>query len=294
MAVLRAKADVVHIYKPTPLTIVGLLARLKRRAKLVVDLDDLGASVMRREGQSPALWAIVAMCERVCASMCDGLIVASTFLEQKYGGLSSGRVIWIPNGVTGIRTIPHGNQPRVVFVGSMNSPDVLDMLLDQVEETCKLAMRRVEYVIIGDGTHRARLEADAALLAEVASIRFCGWVDNAALGKFLRAGDLGFYCVPDTDAYAAASSQKVFDYMSMGIVPVVNDVGDLAAYVEHGRAGYVARVEAVPAVIAEALSDVHGRRNRSACAQRVVAEKYLWSGHAARVQDFYEQLKVTA
>src|SRR4029079_3524644 len=48
--VLRDKPDVVYIYKPTPISIVGVLAKLLRRTTLILDMDDLGSEVMKIEG----------------------------------------------------------------------------------------------------------------------------------------------------------------------------------------------------------------------------------------------------
>jgi hypothetical protein len=42
----------VLIYKPTPITVLGLMPKLLAPTSVVVDLDDLGAEVIRDEGRS--------------------------------------------------------------------------------------------------------------------------------------------------------------------------------------------------------------------------------------------------
>jgi hypothetical protein len=67
--VVRSQADVVYFSKPTPATVVGLLAKWRHGTPVVLDMDDLGAEVMRGEGQ-PALYgplprqACVALAQR--------------------------------------------------------------------------------------------------------------------------------------------------------------------------------------------------------------------------------------
>ena len=52
VSILHARADMVLIYKPTPITVLGLMPKLLSPTPVVVDLDDLGAEVIRNEGRS--------------------------------------------------------------------------------------------------------------------------------------------------------------------------------------------------------------------------------------------------
>ena len=67
--ILRARADMVLIYKPTPITVLGLVPKLLSRTPVVVDLDDLGAEVIRNEGRSRLTYGLVDWSERFCMRM---------------------------------------------------------------------------------------------------------------------------------------------------------------------------------------------------------------------------------
>ena len=77
--VLREKPDIVYMYKPTPVSLVGLVSKLFRRTRTVLDMDDLGSEVMQIEGHPAHQRKLVEWSERLAARFADQLVVASTF-----------------------------------------------------------------------------------------------------------------------------------------------------------------------------------------------------------------------
>jgi UDP:flavonoid glycosyltransferase YjiC (YdhE family) len=97
--VLREKPDLVYIYKPTPISIIGLVAKL-RRIPVVLDMDDLGSEVMRIEGHPAHQRKLVELSEKIGAKQASRLVVASTYLRDLYKKKFPDKPIHVlPNGV---------------------------------------------------------------------------------------------------------------------------------------------------------------------------------------------------
>lgn len=289
----RLKADVIHLYKPTPLTVFGIIGGLRSRTKVVLDLDDLGAKVMAREGGNKILVKIVDWCESISAKLSDGIIVASSYLQQIHQKNTPNKpLLWIPNGALKVEPYTPGSVAHIIFIGSLNNRAVLAPLLEVVPKVKKLTDHPVIIDVIGGGTAIESLKLMTADLGIKSSVFFHGWIKGDILDKYVHGEDLGYYCVPDEEPYKAASSQKIFDYMSHGIVPVVNEVGDLPYYIDYGKAGYIVDAN-LSQTLANALSDKEGRRKRSHNAINNVNQLYLWKRHAELVESFYISLHKT-
>ena len=96
-----------------------------------------------------------------------------------------------------------------------------------------------------------------------AAVAFTGWqTDMLAVQNYTQFADVGVCYMPDIRTVRAASNMKVFQYMAMGTVPVVSDVGDLRRYVQDGQAGVVVapgNVEALADALIELLQDEERR-----------------------------------
>lgn len=289
---LFLRAEVVQIYKPTPLTIMGLVANWRRKTCLITDMDDLGYSVMERLGKPNWMVVMVRWCETRAVSAADGLIVASSMLRDRYRIMFPGRpVTWIPNGVSTLPLVNLvGKKPRIIFIGTLEDPFVIEPLLRALPEI------RVEFPqsnkllrIIGDGASREYLENLTRELKISHSVEFLGTIKHKNLKKFVHVGDLGYYCVPVEDTYRAASSQKIFDYMALGAVPIVNKVGDLPYYINYSKAGYYASNNLAKSCVT-ALQDYDGRRIRSNLARQRAERLFNWSKLVGKVDHFYQDI----
>jgi glycosyltransferase involved in cell wall biosynthesis len=290
LALLSLRADVIHLYKPTPLTIVGVVGGMRRRTVLILDMDDLGSRVMARQGNPSWAVKLVAWCERRAACSSDGIVAASSFLKQRYEDLYPAKpILWVPNGAQRLFQSAPSPEQRIVFLGSIDNREVLSPLLQATREARNAHGINPRVHVIGDGAQRRYFESLADSMGIADSVQFHGWVDASDLKSMVSFGDLGYCCVPDDDAYKAASSQKVFNYMSYGVVPVVNEVGDLPYYVDYGRAGYVVSSDLLETLV-NALRDENGRHVRGRNAQDRTSRLFLWKHHTQRIENFYEMI----
>jgi glycosyltransferase involved in cell wall biosynthesis len=242
VSILRIRPQLVYLYKPTPITIFGLVPKLLFRTLVVLDLDDLGSEVMKVQGQSGLQAGLVAWCERVALRHADAVVVTSSYLRsvvaKKYPGKP---LLVLPNGVD-TREYPKLNvsRPRhaIYYFGAINRLELVETMLRALPATVA-AIPDVQVYVLGGGSALADAQKLVRRLRLAKHVTFSGWIDMLDAPKYVRYADVAVCYQPDTPTVRAASNMKVFQYMAMGAAVVVSDVGDLAQYVQNGKAGAV-------------------------------------------------------
>ncbi len=277
----REKPDLVYIYKPTPVSIVGLLAKLFRGTETTVDFDDLGSEVMKIEGHPQHQIKLVEWSERVAAKYADRLVVASTYLSDMYRQEFPDKSIQIiPNGVEANwfdATVSSRSPKRIVFMGAINRKNILEPLFDVLPDVVQ-KHPEVEVLIIGDGIFLTYFKEKVTTLNLLKNVTFLGWLPLEEAKPLLHAGDIGYNYMPNEVTTRAASNMKVPQYMARGVVPLVSDIGDLASTIDHGEAGYIARpddLQSLKSTLLAALEDTD-RMKKSEYARLLVSKNINW------------------
>jgi glycosyltransferase involved in cell wall biosynthesis len=285
--VLRARADLVVIYKPTPITVLGLVPKLLSRTPVVLDLDDLGAEVIKGEGRSRLTYGLVDWSERVCMRYADMVVVVSTELRDHVQRIHPGkRVILLPNGVEPNEyQVVFEQQPRhaVYYFGAFNGLDLIRELLQAMPAVLR-QVPDTRVTIVGGGNALSDAQSLSRELGIEAAVTFPGWQTNMlAVQHYTQFGDIGVCYTPNLRTTRAASNMKVFQYMAMGSVPLVSDVGDLGSCVRDGEAGVVVapgNVEALARAIIELLQDDDRRVRIANEAWKLANSDYSWQNRA--------------
>lgn len=295
--------DVVHVLKPSPLTCLGYLAKIRNKTPLVQDIDDLDHAVMIAEKHSRIRIWFVKQFERTFPKLADHIVTCSSYLKRIYEnfGIEKDKITWISSGVN---TSEFDVKPNlsikenyglrdkvIVYVGSLNIETQVSLLI----RSMKLITREkdVSCLIIGDGRARPYLENLACKLGLNQHVIFIGRVPHIDVPKFLSISDIGFACFPRIDYIAAASNIKVFEYMASGIPAVVSPVGDLSYYTDFGKAGVIAEynVKDVSRALLDLLDDDKKRKRLGEHARKYVRNNFDWQVLTERVLSVYEKLQ---
>lgn len=278
--VLREKPDLVYIYKPTPISIIGLVARL-RRIPVVLDIDDLGSEVMRIEGHPIHQRKLVEWSERLGSRFASRLVVASTYLRDKYQKRFPRKPIHVlPNGVANDwfsdKAAPY-KTPRIVFFGWMNRKNIVEPLIDALPALVK-KQPWLRVLLIGDGQYLPYFKKKISELKLDKYIEYTGGLKLDDGRARLRSGDIGYNYMPDTPTVRAACNMKVPQYMAKGVIPLVSEVGDLPWMVDNGRAGYIAKPDDpadLARVLQKAITDT-SRLQKAAAAKKYAKRTFNW------------------
>lgn len=134
---------------------------------------------------------------------------------------------------------------QVIFVGRLEEGKGTDVLLASF---ALLAERRddVTFMIVGDGTQRAKMEALSRSLGIQEETYFSGWAEPEAVADLLRASDV--YFLPSV---AEGLPIAVLESLACGTPVVATPVGDLSRIIQDGANGFL-----VSAPSAEGFSKV--------------------------------------
>ena len=298
--ILSARADMVLIYKPTPITVLGLVPKLLSRTPVVVDLDDLGAEVIRNEGRSRLTYGLVDWSEKFCMRYADAVVVASSELRDHVRQIHPAKpVLLLPNGVEPSEyDVVTEQQPRhaVYYFGALNRLDLVKDLLQAMPAVLH-QVPDARLTIVGGGSALDDAKSMSRELGIEAAVAFPGWqTDMLAVQNYTQFADIGVCYLPDIRTVRAASNMKVFQYMAMGTVPLVSDVGDLHSYVQDGQAGVVVgpgNVEALTSSLIELLQDEERRVRMAKEAWRLAGGDHSWQIRAEALATFLSETSVS-
>ena len=278
-------SEYIYIYKPTPITVIGLCAKLFRKAKIIVDIDDLGSEVMKLEGQPVLRRKLVEWSEKLALAHTDALVVASTYLYDLYHTQFPNTPIQLmANAVSEDwfePTVDSKAPKRIVFMGSIDRKGILEPLFSVLPKVIA-TYPDTEVTIIGDGDSLSYFKKMAMDLHMDSHILFTGWLQIEKARAYLQKGDIGYNYMPDEVTIRAASNMKVPQYMARGVVPLVSEVGDLPRTVGFGSGGYVCKPdddEAFEATLREALKDTD-RIKKADMARSLASENLSWDAAA--------------
>lgn len=292
----KINPDIIHICKPTPITITGLVLKLTRKKRIIFDADDIDSEVMRIEKNSQIRITLVEISEKLAKHFADVIVAASQFLYEMYTSQYPYKIIaHIPNGAefTNTRTLsPKGTgTARIVFIGNINRISILEPLFYALETVNKEI--KVSAVIIGDGAYLHYFTSLVKKLQLTEQVTFLGRIPQDELYKYVQPGDVGYCYMPDGITQKACSSMKVFQYMQFGSVPLVSNVGDLPQYTFQGKAGYIAEhsnMQSLITTMKETLANEEERERKIIYAINHAPTIYAWSVLAEKLGAIYKKI----
>jgi glycosyltransferase involved in cell wall biosynthesis len=266
----RLRADVVIATSPPPTVgIPGMLGAWRLGVPLVFDVRDIWPEAIAASGRlkSGTLVRALEAVERAIYRRASAVIVVTegkrTRLLEK--GVPEAKLSVIPNGVRLDRfgdagELPdplfeqHGVDPSrlvVLYAGVFNPPQGLDVLVDAAARLRAQDPRRaarVHFVLVGNGSERARLEARVAEEGLQDLVRFLPEQPRERIVSLLQsAGAVAVTLRPRRDAHTVPS--KLYEAMASGRPVLVSADGAPAEMVREAGAGI-----ATPAADADALA----------------------------------------
>lgn len=253
---LFSKVDVVYATS-TPLTIAipGVVISVLRGVPLVFEVRDLWPAVPVAMGElrsRPLVW-LARMLERIAYARAKRIIALSPDMAAAIRG-QAGRdkpVATIPNGCDlllfrsvppggGFRTqLGLGERPVVAYVGTVGRVNGLAYLVSAAA-ACRDVDPRVCFVIVGDGSEREGVRADAFRRGLLdAGLWVLPSVPKSAVPALLRDSTvLTSICAP-VPALWANSANKFFDALAAGRPVAINYLGWQAELLQNSGAGVV-------------------------------------------------------
>jgi glycosyltransferase involved in cell wall biosynthesis len=206
-------------------------------------------------------------------------------------------VLLLPNAVEpGDYDVVTEQEPRhaVYYFGALNRLDLIRDLLQAMPAVLS-EVPDTRLTIVGGGSALDEAKARGRELGIEAAVAFPGWQTNMlAVQNYVQFADIGVCYLPNIRTVRAASNMKVFQYMAMGTVPLVSDVGDLRSYVQDGLGGLVVapgNVAALARALIELLQDEDRRVLIAKEAWRLASNDHSWHIRAGVLITFLNETK---
>lgn len=193
------------------------------------------------------------------------------------------------DGIAERRALGIGDGPVIISTRTLNPVHDVETFVRALP-AIHHAIPSAKFVIVGDGSDRARLESLVESLGVKEVTRFTGMVEEVRLRALLRVAAI-YVSTSLRDAGLAGSTAEA---MATGLPIIQTNNSDNAVWTPHGEGGLLVK-EADPGAIAAAvcrlLGDVDecqrmGRRNR-----QVIIERNNMDTEMVRVEAHYVRLK---
>jgi glycosyltransferase involved in cell wall biosynthesis len=275
----------------TPLTaaLPGIFASWLKGKNFIFEVRDLWPELPKAMGmKNPILlggmWAIEG-CAYRASSACVGL---SPGIVQgiRHRSAKNHPIALIPNGcdleifkpqpkfIIKIEGIKEGDFVAG-FTGAHGKANGLDAIIEAARELKKRNIQNIKFLLIGDGSEKARLQK-LATQEQLDCVIFHPPISKLALAQITSQLDCGLMFLDNIPAfYYGTSPNKFFDYISAGIPVINNYPGWLAGMITENQCGV-----AIPPKDTRALVDtlITLSREPSSCMKmgqsaRMLAEK---------------------
>lgn len=268
---LVQKPEVIHAYHgPATIGLPAWILGLVHRAPFVLDIQDLWPDTITASGMLPArlnrLIPLVAAWCRFIYHRAAGISVLSPGFKRilTSRGVPEGKVMVIPNWCDEVQTEPGPVRPEeaplledrfnVVMAGNMGKLQALDVVLEAAQKLGSLEPR-IQFVLVGGGVERSRLEARAAELG-LANVLFLPRRPVEEIGALLHRAEALLVHLMDDPLFAVTIPSRIQAYLAVGRPILCGVRGDGADLVREAGAGLCFEPER-PEMLAEATLALH-------------------------------------
>jgi len=281
----------------------GLIAARRLGVPLVLELNgdllkeyhDLGTEL------SAAQWHMIHAITRSMYRRADRLVAVSENLREaliRDWRLDREKVLAVANGADIELFMCPGNSdavrsrwginggPVVILVCSFEPWHGVDLLL---EAFARLASRntKIKLVLAGDGRLRPVMERRVEDLRLTRQVVFTGKIEQAEVASLLGIADVAVISQHGSQAEAALSPLKLFEYMAAGKAIVAAGATGIERVISNGVNGILVPAGDAPA-LAEAISAVleneQLRASLGQAARQQAIEKHSWARTVERLE----------
>ena len=233
------RPDVIYATSP-PLTMAvpALAAAARWRVPLVFEVRDLWPEAPIQMGalRNPLIRRAARALERLVLGRATRIIALSPGIQRGVvaAGAPAERVALVPNAsdLDLFRPAPLPERFRVSYFGTMGEANDLA----PVVEAARL-LDGVDFVLMGDGKHRARLERSAP-----PNVTFTGTAaGKQGVAELAASSSACLTVFKDVPVLATNSPNKLFDTFAAGRAAIVNMDGWMRSLVEDNDAGLYVR-----------------------------------------------------
>lgn len=232
-------------------------------------------------GLNNADYVIVA-----CQSVKDGLLKINPNLDN---------IVIIPNSVdtnlfSPVKRVFDTEKLRMLTVQRLVPHKGIQHVLKAMPDILK-SYPNLEYIIVGDGYYRSKLEELTKKLKIEKNVRFLGFKPHEEIHEWMNKCDVFIFSSLETMTEEALST-PVLEAMSCGKVVLATKTGGVKEVIKDNKNGFFIKPGSSKQItdkILQILDDIKLMRKISKNARKTILEKYSWKQNIKQIIDLYKQ-----
>ncbi|PAE30534.1 glycosyltransferase WbuB [Paenibacillus sp. 7884-2] len=240
----RKKYDIVYTTSPAIfIAIVGLIAKIKYKSRLILEIRDLWPESLKGVGvfDKPIILKVFKEIENLLYKKADSIVVNSEgFIDyiKKQSDQFEGKITYIPNGAR-MHELSMNNESvgpfKVIYAGNIGLAQDDEILMQLAKELNK---KNIEFTIIGYGIRRQGLQ-DYIHKENLQNVTFLKPLSRKECLQIIAEHHVGVVTLAEKDVFKTVLPGKIIDYMSCGIPIVASVSGFAKKVIMEENAGFV-------------------------------------------------------
>ncbi len=173
---------------------------------------------------------------------------------------------------------------RMIFVGVVTVNRGLDLILRSIHYMLEKE-GGIEFLVVGDGNDRPRLERLATSLGIGHSVNFVGWIGSEDVPNLIHKSDVGLIPHSINEHIQTTIPNKLFDYMMAGIPVVSADIRPIRRVLETEGCGLTIPDDPkeVARIILELKASPELRARMGENGRKAIQRKYNWAEESKEI-----------
>lgn len=246
---------------------------------------------------------LISFLESICAKLADCIWVVVEENRQRLidKGIKESKIRVVSNMPELIQLRTNGNDRlsfqnsysrfRMIFVGLLTPTRGLALILQSIPYILERE-NNIELMIVGDGKDRSRLENLTRKLGIENVVKFTGWVKTESVPELINESDVGLIPHALNELTQTTISNKLFDYMMVGLPVLATDMKPVRKIIETEQCGLI--IPDDPGQVAEIILRLKASPDllmkMGDNGRKAVFERYNWQVESKKIFETIEEL----
>ncbi|MFC4661437.1 glycosyltransferase family 4 protein [Oceanobacillus aidingensis] len=279
----RNKYDVIFVSSPPIfVAIVGLIAKYRFRAKLILDIRDLWPESLKGVGvfNYSIVIGLFEKIEKLLYIQANNIVVNSKgfigYIVSK-SKVFADKITYLPNGARNyeinISEEKGSDDFKVIYAGNLGLAQDVTAIMNLAKE---LNERNIKLTIIGYGIRRDSL-IDYIKKKDLKNVEFVNPTTRSECFKIISNHQVGIVTLVEAEVFETVLPGKVIDYMTCGVPVVASVSGFSEKMIEDGKTGFVSHnLDELIKCIEELKENDKLYDEMSLNGRKYVEHNYLW------------------
>lgn len=292
----KNKYDVVFVTSPAIfIGFVGLFAKYRYKAKLILDIRDLWPDSLSGVGvlNHPVIISVFSKLERILYKAADKITVNSKgFINHilKDNSIREDKITFLPNGARSFELKESGknvHEAKVIYAGNIGLAQDSAILM---ELSKKLFEQNIKMDVIGYGMKVGEF-AKFVRENKLANVSFIKPSTRKECLDIISRYKVGIVSLNDKEVFDTVLPGKVIDYMTCGVPIVASVSGFSKEIIENENVGFVSSEHSAESMIEDILYLVNNdnvQKLLQSNALNFVSTNLMWEENIWRLVELIE------